>query len=140
MSNLDVIKVKTHSPYEEKVSYSRLVAVGGRIYVSNTSGINFKTRHLSKDMREQTLQAFTNIETSLAAVDATLADVVLMRVSVAAPEHLQTILEVIGEKFRGIDPVLAFSQTALGELGIEIGVEAFRGVGKADAKYVKIDL
>ncbi|PLV49449.1 Rid family hydrolase, partial [Erwinia sp. B116] len=75
-----ILKVKSGSPFEEKASYSRLVAVDNWIYVSNTAGRNPQSRLIPEDIREQTLQVFANIERALAAADASLADVVMSRV------------------------------------------------------------
>ena len=74
-----VIKVKSGSIFEDKESYSRLVAVDNWIFVSNTAGRNYKTREMSTDAVEQARQCFANIEGALASVNASLADVVRSR-------------------------------------------------------------
>jgi enamine deaminase RidA (YjgF/YER057c/UK114 family) len=141
MSDLEVTKVKSGSPYEEKASYSRVTMVGDMIFVSNTAGIDYKSRVLSSDIREQTLQCFKNIEGALASVGATLADVVRSRVAIPRAEDKEAVLAVLGEKFRGIDPASTITATPLaGDYRVEIEVTAYRGVGKTEAKYIKIDL
>lgn len=141
MSDLEVIKIKSGSLYEEKASYSRVTTVGDMIFVSNTAGIDYKTRFLSEDIREQTLQCFKNIEGALASVGATLADVVRSRVAIPRADDKEAVLAVLGEKFRGIDPASTITATPLaGDYRVEIEVTAYRGVGKAQATYVKIEL
>lgn len=141
MSDLEVTKIKSSSLYEEKASYSRVVTVGDMILVSNTAGIDYKTRVLSPDIREQTLQCFKNIEGALASVGATLGDVVRSCVAIPRAEDKEAVLAVLGEKFRGIDPASTITATPLaGEYRVEIEVTAYRGVGNAKAKYIKIDL
>lgn len=141
MSELEVVKIKTSSLYEEKVSYSRVTQVGDTIYVANTAGLDYKTRIMSPDAREQALQCFKNIEAALAAVDATLADVVRSRVAIPYAEDKEAVMAVLGEKFKGIDPASTITATPLaGEYRVEIEVTAHRGVGKAKAKYIKIDI
>lgn len=141
MSELEVVKIKTSSLYEEKVSYSRVTQVGDTIYVANTAGLDYKTRIMSPDAREQTLQCFKNIEAALAAVDATLADVVRSRVAIPYAEDKEAVMAVLGEKFKGIDPASTITATPLaGEYRVEIEVTDHRGVGKAKAKYIKIDI
>ncbi|ATN37486.1 hypothetical protein ACO34A_27335 (plasmid) [Rhizobium sp. ACO-34A] len=141
MSELEVVKIKTSSLYEEKASYSRITMVGDMIFVANTAGIDYKTRVMSPDPREQTLQCFKNIEAALASVDASLADVVRSRVAIPYAEDKEAVMAVLGEKFRGIDPASTITATPLaGEYRVEIEVTAYRGVGKAQAKYVKIDI
>lgn len=141
MSELEVVKIKTSSLYEEKASYSRITMVGDMIFVANTAGIDYKTRVMSPDPREQTLQCFKNIEAALASVDASLADVVRSRVAIPYAEDKEAVMAVLGEKFRGIDPASTITATPLaGEYRVEIEVTAYRGVGKAQAKYIKIDI
>ena len=53
MSLPKIVKVKSGSLYETKESYSRIVAVGDWIFVSNTAGRNYKTREMSPDPVEQ---------------------------------------------------------------------------------------
>lgn len=141
MSNLDVKKIKSGSPYEEKASYSRVTTVGDMIFVSNTAGIDYKTRVLSDDIREQTLQCFKNIEGALASVGASLADVVRSRVAIPRADDKEAVLAVLSEKFRGIDPASTITATPLaGAYRVEIEVTAYRGVGHTKAEYIKIDL
>ncbi|MBB4103369.1 RidA family protein [Allorhizobium borbori] len=141
MSELEVVKIKTSSLYEEKVSYSRVTQVGDMIFVANTAGLDYKTRIMSPDAREQALQCFKNIEAALAAVDATLADVVRSRVAIPYAEDKEAVMAVLGEKFKGIDPASTITATPLaGEYRVEIEVTAHRGVGQTKAKYIKIDL
>lgn len=141
MSDLEVVKIKTNSLYEEKVSYSRVTMVGDLIFVANTAGLDYKTRFMSPDAGEQTVQCFKNIEAALASVGASLADVVRSRVAIPYAEDKEAVMAVLGEKFRGIDPASTITATPLaGEYRVEIEVTAYRGVGKVQAKYVKIDI
>ncbi|KQN64093.1 Rid family hydrolase [Erwinia sp. Leaf53] len=128
-----ILKVKSGSPFEEKASYSRLVAVDNWIYVSNTAGRNPQSRLIPEDIREQTLQVFANIERALAAADASLADVVMSRVFIQNPEDSAVVLAVLGEKYRGINPATTITSPPLGaaEYKVEIEVTAYRGAGSA---------
>ena len=128
-----ILKVKSGSPFEEKASYSRLVAVDNWIYVSNTAGRNPQSRLIPEDIREQTLQVFANIERALAAADASLADVVMSRVFIQNPEDSAVVLAVLGEKYRGITPATTITSPPLGaaEYKVEIEVTAYRGAGSA---------
>ncbi len=138
----DIIKVKTGSKFEGHGSYSRLVAIDNLILVSNTAGRNPKTKLISEDLAEQTLQALANIEGALAAVDATLADVVRARVFVQFPQDIDTIMTAYGEKMRGINPALTMTCPPLGstEYKVEIEVTAYRGSSKANVKEMTISL
>lgn len=99
-----IVKVKTGSKFEQIASYSRVVAVDNLIHVSNTAGRNPDTQEIPDDVIAQTEQVFRNIERALAAVDASLADVVMSRVFIQDPSDTPSVMEFIGSCFRGHRP------------------------------------
>ncbi|MDT3722456.1 Rid family hydrolase [Pseudomonas oryzihabitans] len=129
-----ITKLKTGSKYEELGSYSRLVAVGDWIYVSNTAGRNPQTQQIADDPVEQAAQVFANIETALAAVDASLADVVFSRVFIQQPEDVAIVMIYVGERFSGIDPATTVTCPPLGSsvYRVELEVTAYRGASRAE--------
>ena len=140
MSN--ITKVKTGSIYEEKGSYSRIVAVDNWIFVSNTAGRHPQTKVIPTDIAEQTLQVFANIEQALAAVDATLADVVSSRVFIQDPADVPAGMTIVGEKFRGIDPAATVTCPPLGSTvyKVELEVTAYRGASTASVQTINLAL
>ncbi|TDO98230.1 RidA family protein [Marinomonas balearica] len=136
----DIIKVKTGSKFEEIGSYSRIVAVDNWIYVSNTAGRNPATKAIPDDALEQTEQVFNNIEAALAAVDSSLADVVMSRVFIQDPADTHKVMEYIGSKFRGINPATTVTCPPLGSTvyKVELEVTAFRGASTANVKEIQI--
>lgn len=141
-SALKVTKVKSGSVFEDKESYSRVVAVGDWIFVSNTAGRNYATREISKDPVEQAKRCFHNIEGALAAVGASLADVVNSRVVIPNPADAPAVMAYVGEKFRGIDPARTVTCPPLGgpDYLVEIEVTAFRGAGAAEVETLTVSL
>ncbi|CRM80653.1 Enamine/imine deaminase [Pseudomonas sp. 24 E 13] len=137
---IDVIKVKTGSKFEELGSYSRLIAVGDLIFVSNTAGRNPATKEMPEDPAEQTLQVLANIEHALSAVDASLGDIVAARVFIPFAKDIDIVMATYAEKMRGINPTLTLTSPPLGSeiYKIEIEVTAYRGVSKANVKEITI--
>lgn len=135
-----ITKVKTGSKFEEMGSYSRIVSVDDWIYVSNTAGRNPVTKEIPEDVIEQTLQVFRNVETALAAVDSSLADVVFSRVFIQDPQDVQAVMGLIGEEFRGIDPATTVTCPPLGSTiyKMELEVTAYRGASTADIQKITI--
>ncbi|GAB7531092.1 RidA family protein [Pseudomonas sp. 3A(2025)] len=135
-----ITKLKTGSKFEEMASYSRLVAVDNWIYVSNTAGRNPQTKEIAEDLTEQTHQVFANIEAALAAVDASLADVVCSRVFIQNPEDVPQVMNIIGEKFRGIDPACTATCPPLGSTvyKVELEVTAYRGASRAEVTQITL--
>ena len=135
-----ITKLKSGSIFEEKASYSRLVAVDNWIYVSNTAGRNPDTKLIPEDVIEQAGQVFQNIERALAAVDASLADVVCSRVFIQDPADVPKVMDFIGEKFRGIDPASTVTCPPLGSTvyKVELEVTAYRGAAKAEVVHLNL--
>lgn len=129
-----IIKATTGSALEKQASYSRLVAVDNWIYVSNTAGRNPETKVMPDDLIEQTLQVFANVERALAAVGASLADVIFSRVYIQDPKDLPTVMEIVGEKFTGVNPATTITCPPLGSTiyKMELEVTAYRGASNAD--------
>ena len=136
----EVIKVKTGSKFEELGSYSRLIAVGDLIFVSNTAGRNPVTKEMPEDPAEQTLQVLANIENALAAVDASLGDIVAARVFVPFAQDIDIVMATYAEKMRGINPTLTLTSPSLGSeiYKVEIEVTAYRGVSQAQVNEITI--
>ena len=134
-------KVKTGSKFEEIASYSRALVVDNWILVSNTAGRNPDTGEIPEDLLEQVDQVFANIERALAAVDATLADVVQSRVFIQNREDIHKVMAHIGTKFRGIDPVNTATCPPLGSdsYQVEVEVTAYRDAGKAEVNYIHLN-
>ncbi|ANQ28430.1 hypothetical protein BA894_18590 [Vibrio natriegens] len=132
-----IIKVKTGSRFEEIASYSRVVTVDNWIFVSNTAGRNPETNEMPDDVFEQTDQVFLNIERALAAVDASLGDVVTSKVFIQNPDDVGAVMEYIGSKFKGIDPTTTVTCPPLGSsiYKVELEVTAYRGASKSDTEH-----
>lgn len=136
-----ITKIKTGSKFEEIASYSRAVVVDNWILVSNTAGRNPDTGKIPEDIFEQVDQVFNNIERALAAVDATLADVVQSRVFIQNREDIHKVMTHIGTKYRGIDPTNTATCPPLGSdsYQVEVEVTAYRGASNADVNYLHLD-
>lgn len=137
-----ITKVKTGTRLEEISSYSRIVAVDNWIYVSNTAGRNPATKEIPETVEDQTRQVFANIKAALAAVDASLADVIAARVFIQTPADTPKVMEIFGEMFRGTDPALTVTCPPLGSTSykVEVEVTAYRGAAQADIDRISVTL
>lgn len=131
--------MKSGSKFETLASYSRAVAIGDWIFVSNTAGIDYETRTLPDTAAEQLRLAIATVARALASVDSSLSDVVRIQVFVPDASDQDETIEVLGELFRGIDPALTMTRSPLaGEYKAEVEVTAHRGAGAA--RRTQIDL
>lgn len=122
-----VERVKSGSKYEDLFKFSRLVKVDRWIYSSNTAGRNYQTREMPDDVRQQAHQALNNLEGALAGVGAKLSDTVRFHISVATPEDLEPVLEVIAERVGGNDPghTIGIGPLPHAEMKLELALIAY---------------
>lgn len=127
-----IVKLKSGAVLEEKSSYSRLVAVGDWIFVSNTAGRDPETKLIPEDVAAQTHQVFANIARALEAVGSGLGDVIAARVFIQDPADTPAVMAIFAEVFRGVDPALTVTCPPLGSTvyKVEIEVTAWRGAAQ----------
>jgi enamine deaminase RidA (YjgF/YER057c/UK114 family) len=87
--------ISTGSTFESEIGFSRAVVDGDFVFVSGTTGFNYKTMAIAEGILEQTEQCLRNIADVLDQAGATMADVV--RVTYIVPK---------GDEFRQCAPVL----------------------------------
>ncbi len=135
-----IVKVKTGSKFEEIASYSRAVAVDNWIFVSNTAGRNPDTQLIADSVLEQTEQVFSNIERALKAVGSSLSDVVMSRVFIQNPEDVSVVMELIGTKFKGVNPATTVTCPPLGSTvyKVELEVTAYKGASSIGSEQLVI--
>ncbi|TNM65376.1 Rid family hydrolase [Aliirhizobium smilacinae] len=137
-----IIKVKTGNPFEDKESFSRLIVVDDWILTSNTAGRNLKTKIMPDTAHEQANLAFDNVEAALRLVGSSLLDVIRSRVTIPNPNDVPAAMAVVGERFRGVDPVSTVTCAPLGldYLRFELEVTALRGVASAQTERLIVAL
>ena len=116
------------SPWEALAGYSRAVIDGRWVFVSGTIGTDFSTGLLPDGAAEQAERAIDTIAATLAEGQATLADIVRVRVFVPEPADVAAVSEVIR---RRIGPSRAANTTICSPLAVpgarvEIEVTAHR--------------
>lgn len=139
---MELVKLKSGSILEDKEGFSRVVALDNWIFMSLTSGRDYKTRLMPATALEQAKNAMKNVEGALAAVDSSLADVIRRRIFIPRQEDVAEIMAYMGEVFKGVDPASCVSCGPLGgpEYLFEIEITAYRGAGALPVKNLAISL
>ncbi|MCK1479645.1 RidA family protein [Bradyrhizobium sp. 197] len=139
---MEIVKLRSGSILEERLAYSRIVAVDNWIFMSLTAGRDYKTRRMPDTALEQAKLAMKNVEGALEAVGSGLSDIVRRRIIVPRQEDVAEVMSYIGEKFRNINPASTVSCGPLGgpEYLFEIEVTAYRGAGSLPTRNLTIAL
>jgi enamine deaminase RidA (YjgF/YER057c/UK114 family) len=98
-------RISTGTEWEATVGYSRALRVGPHVHVSGTTATDEDGAIVGVgDPYRQAKQALTNVESSLRAAGATLADVVRTRIFVTDIDQWKAVGRAHGEVFGDIQP------------------------------------
>ena len=124
-----VLHISSGSPFEKKIGYSRAVVDGNIIYVSGTTGYDYKTMVMPDDVRDQARNAFATITHALEEAGSTIKDVVRVRYYITDMAHYDGLVEVAGKIFAEIRPAATMLVCGLTrpEMKVEIEVTARMG-------------
>ncbi|MDC9822244.1 RidA family protein [Devosia sp. ZB163] len=125
-----VIHISSGSPFEARIGYSRAVLDGNMVYVSGTTGYDYKTMVMPDDVRDQARNAFATISYALEEAGSTIKDVVRVRYYITDMAHYDGLVEVAGKVFAEIRPAATMLVCGLTrpEMKVEIEVTARLGV------------
>lgn len=96
--------IQSGSRWEELAGYSRAVVDGEWIFVSGTLGQDFATGQFPATARQQCEVALDTIETALSQAEASLADVVRVRVYLPDRGDVVAVSEVLKRRFGATRP------------------------------------
>ena len=96
--------ISSGSTFEREVGYSRAVVDGRWVFVSGTTGFDYKAMTIEEDAAAQTRRALANIEAALAEAGATLADVVRVHYYLPDASDWPKVTPVLGEAFKEVRP------------------------------------
>ena len=111
------------SKFEDMAGYSRAVADGRWVFVAGTSGHNPKTGALSDDVQEQTRESLRTIEAALKEAEASLEDIVRVRVYVSDRDHVMPVSAVLKETFDKIRPTNTTIVCVMADEGMKVELE-----------------
>lgn len=109
---------------EVRYAYSRAVRAGDTVYVSGTTGYDYKADSLDPDPAVQTAMAIDNIEAALTKLDARLEHVVHLMTHVSDMQDWSAIGPVFAERLKEIRPAHTTVQAALVSPAMKIEITA----------------
>ncbi len=115
--------ISSGSRFEADIGYSRAVVDGDWIFVSGTTGYDYRTMTIDPDVVAQARQAIRNIEAALAEAGASLADVVRVHYLLPAGGDFEPCWPVLREAFGEIRPAATMMVVALLDPAMKIEIE-----------------
>lgn len=115
--------ISSGSTFEEQIGYSRAVVVGDWVFVSGTTGFDYKTMSISESLVQQTEQCLKNIQSALQQADSSLKDVV--RVTYVLPDgaEFEQCWPVLRKYFGEVRPAAMMISAGLADPRMKIEIE-----------------
>ncbi len=111
------------SPFEDHIRYSRAVVAGDMVFVSGTTGFDYRTMEIADDVALQAEQAIRNIEEALKACDSSLEDVVRVTYILPDARSFEQCWPVFKRYFDGIRPAATMIEAGLADTRMKIEIE-----------------
>ena len=116
--------------FEREIGYSRAVVDGDLVFVSGTTGFDYRSMTISDDVVEQARQCLRNIDEALAEAGSRSRDIVRVRYILPKVEDFEPCWPVLRRYFEDIRPAATMISAGLSDsrMKIEIEVTARRSV------------
>ena len=115
--------ISSGSRFEAEIGYSRAVVDGDLVYVSGTTGYDYKAMTLPEDVVAQCRQALANIEAALADAGASFADVVRVTYILPRREDFPLCWPALQAAFGSVRPAATMIQAGLADAAMKIEIE-----------------
>lgn len=115
--------ISSGSTFENEIGYSRAVVDGDWIFVSGTTGYNYKDMTISEDILLQTEQCLENIKAALEQADSKLEDVVRVMYILPKAEEFKQCWPVLKKYFGTIRPAATMISARLADPKMKIEIE-----------------
>jgi enamine deaminase RidA (YjgF/YER057c/UK114 family) len=115
--------ISSGSKFEQDVGYSRAVVDGEWVFVSGTTGFDYRTMTISDSLIEQTEQCLKNIQFALNDAGADFADVVRVHYIVPKAERFPDCWPVLRKYFGAGRPAMTMISAGLLDPRMQIEIE-----------------
>lgn len=128
MKSTKRVLINSGSSFEDQIGYSRAVVQDDWVFVSGTTGYDYRNMTISEDIVEQTEQCLLNIKETLEKANASIEDIVRVNYIVPVAEEFEKCWPVLKKHFKEIKPASTMISAGLAkpEMKIEIEVTALK--------------
>jgi enamine deaminase RidA (YjgF/YER057c/UK114 family) len=116
--------ISSGSTFEKEIGYSRAVVDGEWVFVSGTTGFDYRTMTISDDIAAQTEQCLKNIQAALADAGASLADVVRVVYVLPEADDFPSCWPTLRKYFGDVRPAAMMISAGLADPRMKIEIEA----------------
>ena len=124
--------ISSGSAFERDIGYSRAVVDGEWVFVSGTTGFDYRTMTIAEGIAAQAEQCFRNIQEALQQAGASLSDVVRVMYIVPDAQEFRKCWPILRAHFGETRPAATMISAALADprMAIEVEVTARRQPAK----------
>lgn len=115
--------INSGSSFEKEFAYSRAVVQDGWVFVSGTTGYDYKNMRIDESVVEQTEQCFKNIQNALRETGSDLSDVVRIQYILPDKNNFQACAPVIQKYLSNIKPAATMFEAGLVDDAMKIEIE-----------------
>jgi enamine deaminase RidA (YjgF/YER057c/UK114 family) len=115
--------ISSGSKFEQDVGYSRAVVDGEWVFVSGTTGFDYRSMTISDNLLEQTEQCLKNIQSALHEAGADFSDVVRVNYIVPKAERFPDCWPVLRKYFAATRPAMTMISAGLLDPRMQIEIE-----------------
>nr|WP_299383961.1 RidA family protein [Allomuricauda sp.] len=121
-------QIGSGSSFEQQIGYSRAIVDGRWVFVSGTTGFNYRDMTISEDVVKQTRQCMRNIEMALEKANSGIQDVVRVMYILPDANQFESCWPVLREYFGEVRPAATMISAGLSDprMKIEIQVTALK--------------
>lgn len=116
-------RISSGSSFEALAGYSRAIVAGDDVFVSGTTGFDYRTMTIDDDVVAQTHQCFRNIVAALDEAGATLDDVVRVRYLLVDAADFERVAPIFGTYFVTARPAATATIVGLVDPRMRIEIE-----------------
>ncbi len=115
--------ISSGSSFEEQIGYSRAVVDGDWVFVSGTTGFDYRSMTIADDVVVQTEQCLKNIDSALHEAGASLKDVVRVTYLLPNAADFPACWPTLRRYFGDIRPAATMMSAGLADPRMKIEIE-----------------
>jgi enamine deaminase RidA (YjgF/YER057c/UK114 family) len=115
--------ISSGSFFEQEIGYSRAVVDGEWVFVSGTTGFDYRSMTISNDLTDQTEQCLQNIKSALEEAGASLRDVVRVTYVLPNGADFPRCWPILRKYFGDVRPAAMMISAGLADPRMQIEIE-----------------